>query len=137
MKLSEERKIVLWNAFLDMGETAIQSSHYKLAENCGTATLAEWKAFLQEPDVQKHIENEMEILAKASMNQIIAKAGTSNSTGQANLLGTIMKVLENNQEKSGNQFIYMHVPLSENQKHAQNVVLCDSEGKPCNSDPIK
>lgn len=111
----------MWTAFLNLGQAALYASHYDLAKETNLFTPLHWKTFLFLPEVIQYIKEEMEILRKTAMNELLANAGDSNSVGKAQLLNAITKIDEDNSTKEGPIFVYTYVPLNEEQEKAPNV----------------
>lgn len=117
-------------AFKLMGQEALAMNHYDLQATDPTYSAEEWKIFLSEPDIQDYIKKEMQIIRKSQMNKIVQESADSRSVGQAQLLGTLQKMDEDNSEAEGPVFIYCHVPLNSEQAFAPNVMEVDELGHP-------
>lgn len=122
-------KDAMYGAFKLLGKAALGMTHYDLEAACPDYSSEEWGAFLSEPDIQEAIKKEMDIIRKQQVNQIVSGASSNHSVGQAQLLNTLTKIDEDNDESDGPVFIYCHVPLSEDQSHAPNVIETDEYGR--------
>ena len=96
---------------------AISMNHYELAKNTGIDA-DKWREFLMDGRVAKFISQEMELYKDSQMKKLIANATTNEkSVGAAQMLNAIGKTLEEEKQEQ-NFFVYSHVPLTENEKHA-------------------
>lgn len=104
-----------------IGHDALYLDHYKLAAMTGHSPI-DWKRFLQDPRVVAFIAEETEMLKKTKAMSMLRTVDTNKNVGQAQLLNTLLNQTKGDQKKEGPVFIYTHVPLNENEKHARNVV---------------
>ena len=123
--MTHEEKQNLWMIFRASGKDAITANQYQLEEMCsavGTPISADvWAEFLQEPDVRKYVQKQVEGIARAAINNLINDAGSSNSVGKSQLISTLAKLIHDDEEPEGPVFIYTYVPPSEMEQLAENV----------------
>lgn len=121
-KLTETQINELWTIFKQSGEKAITWSHYDLADKTSINDPEVWKEFLMAPEVEAWIGTELKLIKDSEMKKIVQGAATSRSVGQAQLMTALGKLDDGTQKKEGPIFIYMHVPLNSQQKHAPNAI---------------
>ena len=71
-------------------------------------------------DVVAEIKN---IVKDTELKKMVKGAAKTKSVGQAQLMNAFSKLNENNGLKEGPVFIYTHVPLNNQQIHADNVKM--------------
>lgn len=121
-------KETMWDLFLALGKNAITMNHYDLHEKIPDFSLIEWKEFLLEKDVEDFIKSENKLLQNAQLNQMLLNAANSRSVGQAQLINTLYKVQEEqNETKEGPLFIYNYIPLDAHQEKAPNVSILEED----------
>lgn len=125
--LTKEDYQKLWNIFIDLGEQGLYMNHYQLAQECGFDVLT-WKAFLMDPRTVDYCSTEMNVIRAATINYMVSKAGDSNSVGQSQLINALQKLDEKATHKEGPAFIYMYVPLNNEQKKAPNIRKVNEAG---------
>jgi hypothetical protein len=81
-----------------------------------------WKQFLIDPEVSKWVSEEINLIRQSEIKKMIKDVSKSNSVGQAQLMNALAKMEETSNTKEGPIFIYTYVPLSPEQKKADNVV---------------
>ncbi|MBQ4030128.1 MAG: hypothetical protein II625_00105 [Bacilli bacterium] len=116
--------IDLQNSFNDIGQEALFMNHYELADRSGDSPIA-WKKFLMDPRVANYINEELDLLKKSKVAIMLKDIETTKSTGQAQLLNTLLNQTKTEQKKDGPVFIYTMIPLNEHEQHARNVVTID------------
>lgn len=117
--------------FKSLGKPALSMNHYDLATISEAFSNAEdWREFLLDPQTLDYIKKEMDVIRKAELNKLQKDAASSRSVGQAQLLNSLAKLEEANEETpDGPVFIYCYVPLNDEQKNAPNVMEVDEYGK--------
>lgn len=110
----------LWNTFKALCPSALYLNHYELQEKTGVPN-STWKHILQIPEYADWIKTELTILRRTELAKITENVSDSRSVGQAQLITALQKVDIEQVNKSGNTFVYMYVPLDDNQKKADNV----------------
>lgn len=119
-KEKEELFCELQESFNNIGPEALQMTHYELAERSGDSPIS-WKKFLLDPRVSAYITEELDMLKKSQVSKLLSEANTSRSTGQAQLLNTLLNQTKVSEKKEGPVFIYTRIPLNEQELGAQNV----------------
>ena len=119
-KDDEEDLKKLQEAFNDIGPEALHMTHYELAEISGDSPI-EWKRFLLDPRVTAYIAEEMDMLKKSQLSKLLGSADTNKSTGQAQLLNTLLNQTKGEERKEGPVFIYTRIPLNDEEMGAENV----------------
>lgn len=100
--------------------------HYDLAEKTTIKDAQDWKLFLTDPEINKWIQTELNVLQSAELNKLLQNISESQSTGKAQIITALSKLLEDSpNEKTGPAFIYSYVPLNEQQEQAENVIKLD------------
>jgi len=108
-------------AFDELLPRSLTMSHFDLAEVCDGSTASGWKNYLSKPDVKKRIAEDMELVRKASLNQLIKDAGDSNSVGKSQLMSSLVTYGKQVAAKEGPVFIYSHVPLQHEAAYSPSV----------------
>lgn len=119
-KEKEELFCELQEAFNNIGPDALQMTHYELAERSGDSPIS-WKKFLLDPRVGAYITEELDMLKKSQVSKLLSEASTSRSTGQAQLLNTLLNQTKVSEKKEGPVFIYTRIPLNDQELGAENV----------------
>ena len=125
--MDKDLKEQLWVIFKEFGQDALAMSHYDLAEQVTDYDVETWKTFLLERDVITWVTQELKLLQESEMKKIVKGISNSNSVGQAQLMTALGKMQDNKAIKDGPVFIYTHVPLSDQQKQAQNANELDKD----------
>lgn len=125
--LDDQNLKKLWKEFKRIGQTALFMSHYDLARESQINDSHLWKLFLMEPEVADWITSEIQVLQKTELKKMIKDIGDSNSVGKAQLINVLSKLNEDHKDKEGPVFIYSYVPLSEEQKKAENVQILEHD----------
>lgn len=123
-KPEETRLAEMQKVFNGLGYDALFMSHYDLA-NYTKYSPIEWKEFITDPRVAAFISEEMELLKKAKLANMLKQADSNRNVGQVQLLNTLLNQTKNNDKKEGPAFVYCWVPLNENERHANNVEVQD------------
>lgn len=113
-------------AFNDIGPDALYMSHYELAESSQFSAII-WKQFLTDSRVQDFLQSELALMQQASIMKMMRDIDQSKSTGQAQLLNTLIQQTNTNKKKDGPVFIYTYVPLNEEEQHAPNTIISTSD----------
>lgn len=96
-------------------EESLVMSHFELAENTNIKDKDMWIRFLKEPRVSQALEEELQLYKEAQQRKLIQRATVHDrSTGAAQLINALGKSKED-EEKSGNIFIYSYVPPNLNE----------------------
>lgn len=120
--------IKLKEVFERLGEEAFVLSHYELAERTGVGKPHEWKDFLMHPEIHAWIKSELKIMHEAELHKLLQGISSSNSTGQAQIVGALSRLTEEKStQKEGPIFIYSYIPLNENQEEADNTNVLDHD----------
>jgi len=107
-------------AMNEIGEDSIGMSHYELSAATEFSPIA-WRSFLTDPRVQEFLSTEVALMQNAGIIKLSKDIDSnSKSTGQAQLLSTLINKKEHNNRKDGPIFIYSHIPLNEEEKYAPN-----------------
>lgn len=129
-KPEETKFIEMEKLFLELGKRAISMNHYDFAEMTRGKgfTDKDWREFLSDPRVVEYINKEFEAIKSAELRKIVTDINSSKSVGQAQIINSLAKMLESKDTANeGPVFIYSYVPLSEEQKHADNVEVLDHD----------
>lgn len=116
----------LQEIFNSLGEDALYYTHYELANNT-EFTASDWKMFLTDPRVQEYLDLELKLSQQTAIRKMMRDIDQSRSTGQAQLLNTLVNQSNQNDKKEGPIFIYTYVPLNKEEEHAPNVQIADSD----------
>ena len=135
-----EQEVLMEEAFLSLGKQGLTMNHYDLAEVTEFNNPNDWKIFLQNEWVAKYVKDEFNAIQDSELRKLIMNISDSSSVGKAQLINSLQKLLSDNNEdrKSGPAFIYTYIPLTEEEKHADNVEVLEhdpflktlSEGRP-------
>ena len=119
----------LEEVFLALGKKALTMNHYDLAECTDYDNPQLWKEFLQDERVNKFITTEFNAIQDSELRKLIMNISDSSSVGKAQLINSLQKVLNDHgsDKKSGPAFIYTYIPLTEEEKHADNVKELDHD----------
>lgn len=118
----------LKEAFQSLGQDAFTLSHYELAEHTAIGKPHEWKEFLLNPEINDWIKSELKLIHNAELNKLLKGISNSNSTGQAQIIGALSKLQEEDAgKKEGPAMIYCYIPLNEQQKNADNVIFLEDD----------
>lgn len=115
--------------FLSLGKQALTMNHYDLADCTKFESPQNWKEFLQNEYVSKYINDEFNAIQDSELRKLIMNISDSSSVGKAQIINSLQKVLNENanDKKSGPAFVYMYVPLTEEEQHADNVEVLDHD----------
>lgn len=124
-----EEEMLMEQEFLSLGKQGLTMNHYDLAEVTEVNDPAKWKAFLQNEYVAKYITDEFTAIQDSELRKLIMNISDSSSVGKAQIINSLQKVLNEHagDTKSGPAFIYTYVPLTEEEKHADNVEVLDND----------
>lgn len=120
MALSNEQKEKLLKYYKSLSKGALSMNHYELADQTPEHDPEVWKQFLIDPEISGWIRTERNIIQETELSKIVNNAAASRSTGQAQIVSALGKLNEGTTTKDGPIFIYCHVPLNEQEKHAPN-----------------
>ena len=97
-------------------------NHYELAEHTTITDTNRWKTFLSNPSVVDWMRNEIKIFQDVQLRKVLRDAADDKrSVGAAQMINALNKSIESSQSKEGAVFIYMHVPLNDNEVGAPDV----------------
>jgi len=116
-----------WKKYKELEQSAFAMNHYDLSKIYPCFTAEQWKLFLTDAQVSEWIQSELAFLQTAELNKILSNISTSKSIGQAQLINALSKLKEDVVTKDGPIFIYMYVPLDEQQEHAPNIVKLERD----------
>lgn len=100
----------LWEIFLSFGQPATSMNQYELSELHDGISPKRWRLFLEQSDVQKHIEEEMNIISSQGINKMLTEAPTARSVGMPQTITAMQKIKESNMALEPETFIYSYVP---------------------------
>lgn len=129
-KPEETKFIEMEKLFLELGKRAISMNHYDFAEMTRGKgfTDKDWREFLSDSRVKEYIDKEFETIKAAELRKIVTDINSSKSVGQAQIINSLAKMLETKDAANeGPAFIYSYVPLSDEQKNADNVKELDHD----------
>jgi hypothetical protein len=126
---ADEKYADMEKAFLSLGKQALTMNHYDLAEVTDFENPQDWKEFLQNEYVSKYINDEFTAIQDSELRKLIMNISDSSSVGKAQIINSLQKVLNEHagDKKSGPAFVYMYVPLTEEEQHADNVEVLDHD----------
>lgn len=111
----------LQDYFDELGESGLYLSYYQLAEMSGFP-VDEWRTFLTHPKVNDWMTQEITLLRQTELRKLLQNVNeASKSPGTAALLKTLSDANAKDVRKDGPVFVYMYVPLNDNEKNAQNI----------------
>lgn len=121
----DEKLKNMLKAFNDIGHNAIYMTHYELAEKTGLYQPTDWKEFITNPKVVNAINEELNLIKRSKIMLLLKDIENNKSTGQAQLLNTLLNQNKENVAKEGPVFIYTYIPPNPQEEHAENVVISD------------
>ena len=126
---SDDKYTEMEKAFLSLGKQALTMNHYDLADVTDFENPQDWKEFLQNEYVSKYINDEFTAIQDSELRKLIMNISDSSSVGKAQIINSLQKVLNEHagDKKSGPAFVYMYVPLTEEEQHADNVEVLDHD----------
>lgn len=116
-----------WPIYKKLGDGAFAMNHYDLAKITDIHDSEIWKVFLMDPKVSDWIQEELALVQASELNKLLSNISKSNSVGRAQLINALTKLKDGVSQKDGPTFIYMYVPLDEQQEHAPNVVKLNQD----------
>lgn len=121
--MQDNRKKQLFDLLKSYKQEGLIANQYDLETLSNGHILAEeWSELLREPDVQKYIRTEMEVIRNAEVNKMVHNSADSRSVGQSQLINALTKLDTEDEVDKGTIFIYSYVPLTEEQTHAENIL---------------
>lgn len=114
----------LQNTFNDIGERALYMNHYELMEVSGIDSLR-WREFLTDARVINFINDELELIKRSKITLMLKDIDNNRSTGQAQLLNTLLNQTKASGIKEGPAFIYCYIPPNTQERNADNVEVLD------------
>lgn len=116
-----------WPIYKQLGDGAFAMNHYDLAKITEIQDPEIWKVFLTDSTVSDWIQEELALVQASELNKLLSNISKSNSVGRAQLINALTKLKDGVSQKDGPIFVYMYVPLDEQQEHAPNVVKLDRD----------
>ena len=119
MKLTfkTDKGYLLQEEFNRLLPDSLSMNQYELAE-LTQYSAEDWSEFLHDGSVQKEIESENALIAKANMRKLIGGAADNDrSVGAAQMINAMAKV-DDGDKAEDHFYIYSYVPLTENETHA-------------------
>lgn len=113
-------------AFNDIGTEAFYMTHHQLSAATEFNSM-DWRTFLTDPRVQDFLKGELALMQQSSIMKMMKDIDQSKSTGQAQLLNTLINQSMQSNKKEGPVFIYSYIPLNEEEQHAPNVRSLESD----------
>lgn len=113
-------------AFNDIGVDALYLTHHELAAATEFNAMA-WREFLTDSRVREFLESELALMQQTSIMKMMKDIDQSRSTGQAQLLNTLIQQTNQSKKKDGPVFIYSYIPLNEEETYAPNVQTLQSD----------
>jgi hypothetical protein len=114
------------DVFNDIGVDALYMTHHELAAATEFNAMA-WREFLTDSRVRTFLESELALMQQTSIMKMMKDIDQSKSTGQAQLLNTLIQQTNQSKKKDGPIFIYSYVPLNEEETYAPNVQTLQSD----------
>ena len=112
--------------FNDIGPDALYLTHHELAAATEFNAMA-WREFLTDSRVKDFLESELALMQQTSIRKMMKDIDQSRSTGQAQLLNTLIQQTNQSKKKDGPIFIYSYIPLNEEETYAPNVQTLQSD----------
>jgi hypothetical protein len=112
--------------FNDIGVDALYLSHHELAAATEFNAMS-WREFLTDARVREFLESELALMQQSSIMKMMKDIDQSKSTGQAQLLNTLIQQTSQSKKKDGPIFIYSYIPLNEEETYAPNVQTLQSD----------
>ena len=120
LTFKSDKMYLLQAAFNELLPDSLVMTQYELAENTEFSA-ADWTEFLTDGTVQKAIEAENSIIAKANMRKLISGAADNDrSVGAAQMINAMAKV-DDGDKAEDHFYIYSYVPLTPNEVHADHI----------------
>lgn len=114
----------LQDTFNEIGERALYMNHYELMEVSGIDSLR-WREFLTDSRIINFINDELELIKRSKMTLMLKDIDNNRSTGQAQLLNTLLNQAKASNIKEGPAFIYCYIPPNAQERNAPNVEVLD------------
>jgi len=125
---NEKDLIKMQDIFNSFQSDALYMSHYDLAARSkGEFSPIDWRVFLNDYRVVEFLEEELNMIQRNAIMKMMKDIDQSKSTGQAQLLNTLVQQSTKNKSKDGPVFIYTYIPLSEQEEAAPNVEKLQSD----------
>jgi len=121
-QLTEQVREEMRELFLSKDTEAFYMNHYELNKTFPNYATDQWKAFLVDPEIADWLNSEQILMQKSQLQKLLRDIEKSNSTGKAQLIGQLQKLLSETQVKEGPIFVYSYVPLSDQQQQAENTI---------------
>ncbi len=104
-----------------IGHEAVFLNHYDLSARVAKYTPAQWREFLMDSRVLEFLSEEQTLMQQTNLRKLLKGLdGNTRSTGQAQLINTLLGTTTTTKKKDGPIFIYSYVPLNEEEQHAPN-----------------
>lgn len=127
--MKQEIKQKLLKEFKNKAPECFAYHHYDLAKFTSIKDPDLWRDFLKEPDVKDWINEERNLMNSAELQKLLTDISNSNSIGQAQIINALQKLTEKTDKinENGPKFIYTYIPLNEQQKQADNVIVLNND----------
>lgn len=113
-------------AFNEVGVDALYLSHHELAAATEFNAMS-WREFLTDSRVRDFLDSELALMQQSSIMKMMKDIDQSKSTGQAQLLNTLIQQTGQSKKKDGPIFIYSYIPLNEEETYAPDVQTLPSD----------
>ena len=125
---TEQHMIEMQDAFNLLGGDAIVYDHYEL-EQMTSIPSYRWKEFLTDPRVSDYLNKELELMKQNKLRKALAQLDTNAKTpGAAQVLNALLSAnKETAAKKEGPAFVYCYIPLSKEEKTADNVKIINKD----------
>lgn len=119
----------LQDRFNDIGQEALYMDHYELSNITGISPL-DWREFITDNRVIHFIDGELELIKRSKIIAMLKDIEKNRSTGQAQLLNTLLNQTKNSNVKEGPIYIYSYIPPNAQERNSGRVEVL-------NVDPFK
>lgn len=116
--------VELQEYFNDIGRDAMFMSHYELSDRTGISPIV-WREFITDSRVVQYIDAEMDLVKRAKVAVMLNTIEKNNSTGQAQLLNTLLNQTKPKDIKDGPIVVYTFIPPNAQELNSGKVVIAD------------
>lgn len=105
-----------FNLLCEQGEypEILEYTPFDLFVKYPNVSITLWKKFLLEPAILDWYASERKLLLQSQVNKLIREAGSSKSTASAQALSTLLKQLNETEDRNNNTYIiYNFIPVTE------------------------
>lgn len=114
----------LQDRFNDIGQEALYMDHYELSEMTGISPL-HWREFITDSRVVNFVDGELELIKRSKIIAMLKDIENNRSTGQAQLLNTLLNQTKNSSIKEGPIYIYTYIPPNAQERNSGLVEVAD------------